>query len=335
MKITDKHTKNVFIMPKIETKYLNRAKKTELKLLYYIFSHGDSFCVENACRELDETAESVNAALAFWRCAGVIEDETDFEEKNGSEFSGDTAVTAAKAEKPSANDKKNTSAPTDITAKKPSDSYTLAEIASARSENSEFGSLINYLEKHTGHMYNAAEQGIILYLYDTLGIDCELIMGVAQYCISKGKTSPRYIQKTVMNITEQGIKTYAEFDNYLRMQEKRDNYREMVKRIIGAGQRALSKSESSIVDSWENKYGFSEQLISLAYEKTVAKINKPQVAYMSKILINWHENGLQTPEQVNEFFSSQSSSSSLSTASSSDGRLDINLEDYFEKPDLS
>ena len=95
-------------MPKIETKYLNRAKKTELKLLYYIFSHGDSFCVENACRELDETAESVNAALAFWRCAGVIEDETDFEEKNGSEFSGDTAVTAAKAEKPSANDKKNT-----------------------------------------------------------------------------------------------------------------------------------------------------------------------------------------------------------------------------------
>ena len=159
-------------MPKIETKYLNRAKKTELKLLYYIFSHGDSFCVENACRELDETAESVNAALAFWRCAGVIEDETDFEEKNGSEFSGDTAVTAAKAEKPSANDKKNTAAPTDITAKKPSDSYTLAEIASARSENSEFGSLINYLEKHTGHMYNAAEQGIILYLYDTLGIDC-------------------------------------------------------------------------------------------------------------------------------------------------------------------
>ena len=137
-----------------------------------------------------------------------------------------------------------------------------------------------------------------------------------------------------MNITEQGIKTYAEFDNYLRMQEKRDNYREMVKRIIGAGQRALSKSESSIIDSWENKYGFSEQLISLAYEKTVAKINKPQVAYMSKILINWHENGLQTPEQVNEFFSSQSSSS-LSAASPSDGRLDINLEDYFEKPDLS
>lgn len=52
MKITDKHTKNVFIMPKIEAKYLNRAKKTELKLLYYIFSHGDSFCVENAWRDL-------------------------------------------------------------------------------------------------------------------------------------------------------------------------------------------------------------------------------------------------------------------------------------------
>ena len=33
VKITDKHTGKVFIMPQIEAKYLNRAKKSELKIL--------------------------------------------------------------------------------------------------------------------------------------------------------------------------------------------------------------------------------------------------------------------------------------------------------------
>lgn len=77
-------------------------------------------------------------------------------------------------------------------------------------------------------------QGIVLFLYDTLGIKCEVIMGVAQYCVSKGKSSIRYIQKTVMNLTDEGIHTYEELEAYLLDRKQKDDYRGMVKRVIGA-----------------------------------------------------------------------------------------------------
>ncbi len=316
MKITDKITQKAFIMPKIKPKYLNRAKKSELKVLYSIFMHGGDVDISELCNELEETAETVNAALAFWRCAGVIDDGDDeaAEEKNVSDVPDD---------KPQRKEPQSK-------AKAP-DSYTLTEIASVRERDSAFGSLVDYFEKISGHLYNSAEQGIVLYLYDTLGIDCEVIMGIAQYCASLGKNSVRYIEKTVINITESGVKTYAELESYLASQKKNTDFRTAVKEIIGAKDRALSKAECTHIDRWQKEYGCDLELVSLAYEKTVAKINKPQVSYMSKILESWYEKGLKTPAEVDAFFTS----SSVNGKTDSDGRLGFNLDDIFEKPDLS
>ena len=168
----------------------------------------------------------------------------------------------------------------------------------------------------------------MLYLYDTLGIDFELIMGVAQYCASIGKNSVRYIEKTVLNITEEGVSTYAELENYLEKQNKRNEFSDKVKEIIGAKDRALSKAEKVHISKWHKEYGSSEELVAYAYEKTVAKINKPQVSYMSKILESWHEKGLKTPEEVDKFFAS----ADKPVSEDADGRLTFNLDDIFEKP---
>ena len=98
-------------MPKVEQKYLNRAKKTELKVLYSIFKHGETTDVDLLCKETEESREAVNAALAFWRCAGVIGENED-EEKAPCV----TEKAVAKEEKK----------PAEV---KPSSTYTLMEIA--------------------------------------------------------------------------------------------------------------------------------------------------------------------------------------------------------------
>lgn len=323
MKITDKATGKVFIMPKIDLKYINRAKKSELKILYYIFMKNGDADTEQISRETEESAETVNAALAFWRCAGVIGDDEDAEEGAESESRPHVSAVSSEAVK------------SDISAetRKAPDSYTLSEIAQAKETDGKFSSLVDYFEKISGHLYNSSEQGIVLYLYDTLGIDFEVIMGVAQYCASMGKSSVRYIQKTVMNITESGVSTFAELESYLSGQKKKNEFRDKVKAIIGAQNRALSKAENIHIDRWQKEYGCSEELVEYAYEKTVAKINKPQVSYMSKILESWHEKGLKTPQAVDEFFAHTASDSP--NAEKNDGRLDFNLDDIFEKPDLS
>jgi len=308
MKITDK----VFIMPKVEQKYINRAKKTELKVLYGIFMNGGNTDVKFLSEVTEEDADSITAALAFWRCAGVLDDD-DAEENE------------VKTEK---HEKKEVKKGEEKPAGKPQESYTLKEIAEVRQRDGKFGSLVDYFEKISGHLYNSAEQGIVLYLYDTLGIDFELIMGVAQYCASLGKNSVRYIEKTVLNITEQGVSTYAELESYLEKQKKSSDFSQRVKEIIGATDRAFSKAEQVHISKWHKEFGCSEELVAYAYEKTVAKINKPQISYMSKILESWHEKGLKTPEEVDKFFSSADNA----VHSDSDGRLSFNLDDIFEKP---
>jgi DnaD/phage-associated family protein len=315
MKITDKNTKKVFVMPKIEYQYLNRAKKAELKLLYYIFQNGGEIDVKSAASDLEETEQSILSSLAFLRGAGIINDEE--EEKNEKKTKKGVVITPK--------DVKNGSGALGRT------SYTVKELAFARENDKNFSSLVSYFEKLTGHLYNSAEQGIIMYLYDTLGMNYDVIMGVAQYCASLGKTSVRYIERTAENINEKGITTYAELENYLGAEKRRNDYEEKVKKIIGASDRALTKSEKTHIALWEEKFNSSMELVSYAYDKTISKINKPQISYMSKILESWHENGLETPEEVDGYY--KENEDEKKNKKSGDGKLDFDMNDFFEKPD--
>lgn len=299
-------------MPKIDNRYINRAKKSELKVLYAIFMNGGNTDTEVLCRETEETLQSVCGALAFWRCAGVLDEEDEAEDNTGMKYDEKKQPEKAVAEK--------------IITPRPA-SYTIKEIAAIKDRDSKFASLISYFEKITGHLYNSAEQGIVLYLYDTLGIDCEVIMGIAQYCASIGKNSLRYIERTIINITEAGVSSYNELENYLARQKNTKDYFDMVKKIIGAEDRALSKSENTHISRWQKEFDCSEELVVYAYEKTISSINKPKVQYMSKILEGWHEKGLKTVKEVDDFLSEEKQQKE-----SDDGRLNINLEDIFELP---
>lgn len=327
VKITDKYTGKVFVMPQIEAKYLNRAKKSELKILYYLFAHGGSVALEEMCQALEETPEAVQAGVAFWRGVGVL----DLCEEDADVSPSAVTEIKEKSEEPEKAEEARPEVAVQPAKAQNVPGYTLVEIASARERNAEFASLVSYLEKLCGRLYNEAEQGVVLFLYDTLGIKCEVIMGVAQYCVTKGKNSIRYIQKTVMNLTDEGIQTYEELEAYFLDRKKKDDYRGMVKRVIGA-ERAFTKPECGHIDRWE-KRGVSEDLVTHAYEKTVSKIGKPQIAYMSKIIDGWLEKDLKTSEEVEAYFKNPENRLLASSgASGKSERLDFDLEDIYEKP---
>ena len=106
------------------------------------------------------------------------------------------------------------------------------------------------------------------------------------------------------------------------------SYIRMVTRVTGV-ERALTRPELACVDRWEAD-GISEDLLTLAYEKTVAKINKPQFTYMDKMLAGWQEKGLSTSGEVDAYF--KNPANRLLGGAASDGRLDFELDEIFEKP---
>ena len=66
-------------------------------------------------------------------------------------------------------------------------------------------------------------------------------------------------------------------------------------------------------------------------KKTVSKIGKPQIAYMSKILEGWQEKDLKTAVEVEEYFKNPDNRL-LAGSGKDSGRLDFDLDDIFEKP---
>ncbi len=316
---------SVFVMPKEVVKYLGNAKKSELKLIIYLFSKGNEFSIEKAAQDLSETPEAINQALAFWRGAGVISENEEAEspEKNGDA----TAPLTAEQKK--------------TVSESPADkSYTTLEVAEARKNDAQFRHLAEYTEKTTGELMNASKLASLLYLYDNLGMQCDVIMGIVAHCVSAGKNKIRYIVKTAEGIHNDGVVTYKELECYLAQKKHYAEYESMVKRVIGAGERAFTPNEQKLVKTWETEYKADEALVAYAYERTIALITKPSIPYMSKILENWHKNGIKTAEEARRLAESQGGSSKTGTPSGNDERtermkkagFDVSFEDMFEQP---
>ncbi len=311
-----KDTDGVFLLPKKALKYAVSAKKSELKVLMYLFANMGTFNMEKACKELSESADSITSALSFWRGTGLIEELEDGVEHEPEE-STDTLDSKAVTKSPSER------------------GYSTIEIADARKNDSDFSHLVEFVESITGELLNSLKQGDLLYLYDNLGMQCDVIMGIAAHCVDEGKTKIRYIVKAAEGIHNDGVRTYKELESYLADKKKYKDYVAFVKKLIGAGDRVFAAAEEKTVKRWESEFESSRELVTYAYERTVSLISKPSLAYMSKILESWHNDGIKTVEAAKKSVEGNSNKKKkkpeLSERAKKAG-FDIDLEDLFEKP---
>lgn len=305
---------SVFIMPKKVLEYMNNAKKVELRLIMYIFAKGDEFSLEKAAEELSESIESINLALAFWRGTGIVA-----ETKDGIKIKVKKEIAVEK---------------------KASESYSTLDVANATMNDDEFRQIVKFAEKTLGDLPNASKQAQLYYLYDNLGMQSDVIMGIIAHCAAVGKTRYDYIKKTAEGIHNDGVVTYKELESYFNAKESAKQFETLVKRIIGAGERAFTKSEKELVEKWEKEWQIDEEMLTLAYERTISLISKPSVPYMSKILGSWKEKGINTAEEATKLLAEQGQLTKKKKETENSEKFekarkagfDFEFEDIFEKP---
>lgn len=301
----------VFVMPKEILKYLNNAKKTELRLIMYIFAKGSLFNVQDAAADLLESVDMINSAISFWRGTGIIS-ETD----DGIEIKKKAPV------------KRET---------QKEEGYSTLDVAKAAMSDDEFRQIIKFAESTLGDLPNASKQAQLYYLYSGLGMQSDVIMGIIAHCAAMGKTRYDYIKKTAEGIHNDGVETYKELEHYLKAKEESQKFESLVKRIIGAGERALIKSEKMLLEKWEKEWNVDEELLTLAYERTISLISKPSLPYMSKILEHWHNEGIKNAQEARLLIEKQGSKQKKDAADEKAEKarksgFDIDFEDIFEKP---
>jgi len=298
MKLKNDTVSSVFLMPKSILDYFGKANKTELKLIIYLFSLGDTEFSEKSAAELLKVSEAdITSALSFWRGTGILLADDELREPIHNAASEPTL--------------KQEEAP----------KYTSSDIAKAM-ETDDFATLVDYAQRKLGRLFNQTETALLYGLYDYICLPKDMIVGIIEYCNSIDKTSMRYIEKTAIAMYDDGIRN---FKNRALSGERKQNESavEKIKKIIGAENRALTKSEKLHITKWMDQWEVEENLIALAYERTINNIGKPSVSYMSKIIEGWITSGVKTVADA-ENMKNQSAGKQ--------GEL-INLEDFIEKPD--
>lgn len=291
-------TSAVFVMPQEIKKHLKNATSSELKVIIYIFSESSVADEAQIASATGLSVEEVKSALSFWRGTGILSFEKNAER-----------IRVVSETRPS----------------EKTVSYSSAEIACAIEENEDIGSLLNYASQKIGKILTPAEQGKILSLVDVLPLDCAVVMGIIDYCVSAGKNSVNYIERTASRMYEDdGIDTYEKFEEYIERKTKEKTLEDKIRRIIGAGGRAFTKKEREIISDLVKK-GISEELVSEAYERTISSIAKPSLSYMSKILDSWYSEGIKEPSdlELQKPFEAQPGSSLGA----------FRFEDFTERPD--
>ena len=298
LKFENSSLSGVFLMPKDVEKHLASASGNELKVLIYIFSHGGICDEAQMAKELGIPSGDISSALAFWRGAGII--------SYGK--SEEVQITIVSETKPS----------------EKTVSYSQKEIADAINGNEDVRSLMNFASQTIGKILTPNEQGIILSLIDSMSMGCELVMGIIDYCCNTmDKKSVRYIERTAAKMhDEDGVDTYEKFEEYIARKSKEKTFENIVRSIIGAENRALTKTEREIIAGFAAA-NVSDELISVAYERTIGAIGKPSLSYMSKIIENWNTQGIKNKADLD----------GMKPFDENDAMGAFSLDDFTEKPD--
>jgi len=305
---------SVFALPKDSlTEAVSFAGAVELKIL--ILAAADDTLradLENAkssiCQRLDITGSAFDKAIKFWASKGVL---------SIHDITGEASVSADACAASSA--PKKTLQTNSLPA------YTEEQAADIIESHTEIAGIIDACQQIAEKMFTPNEVQSIIGMYDYLGLtDAGYIETLYLYCKSLGKVSPRYVEKVAIGLHDSGITTTTELNEHIKLREMCDDMMSRIRLLIGAGDRALTAKEKRQFEVWCTDWKLDMEVITKAYEVTVDNIGEYKLPYMSKVLENWHGEGLDTVDAVEKSLEAYKKNKSDTIGS------DFNEDEYFE-----
>lgn len=262
----------VMLLPKSALAFLKEANAIELKVLIYISAQNGAFENGDVCDALGITESELSAALGFWRGAKVLR-------------IGDAHEIPKKA------------APSKINTMQ---EYDAKELAEAKTSDPAFATVCEFFSSQFDKAtLTRADLNSLYYLYQYVGIPCELLCEYIDYCSKNGKRGTQYFVKASIGFFEENeLDTVEKFSEYLSLREVADENVNKMRSLLGIGGRALTTTQKQIFTRWFEDRQHSFELVKYAYEITVDNIDKPNLKYMDSILERWFSQNIRTVEHA-------------------------------------
>ena len=193
--------------------------------------------------------------------------------------------------------------------------YTLDEIKEFR-KNPDISELFFIIETYLKHTLSSTDTNMVLYWLDVLHFSTDLVEYLVEYCITKGHSSLRYMNKVALGWADAGIKTVDQAKDDAAAHSQ--IYYSVMK-ALGITGRNLVDSEVSLINKWVGEYGFDIELVKAACSKTISAIQKPSFEYTDSILANWRKKDVHTLKDVEVLDANFAKANKASATGSSQG----------------
>jgi DnaD/phage-associated family protein len=155
--------------------------------------------------------------------------------------------------------------------------------------------MIDECQQIIGHIFRPNEVNTVLGLCDWLGLEPDYVITIFAYFVEKKPgCNIRYIEKAAIDLVNEDIITLDDLDNYIKERELYEGIAGNLRALLGIGGRAYTKKENDLINRWASTYGYSFEIIKLAYEICCDANGRFSFDYTGKILETWYNAGVRT-----------------------------------------
>lgn len=263
-------------LPRVHVRALVRSGEGNAALLYLLLAESDAAEEEEAiCRALHWDRAALTAAVETLQKLGLL---------------GEKQVSDAENLQPPPLEKVV---------------YSRADIASTLEQDSSFAALRDAVGHKLNKIMNEKDDGMLLGLYDYLGLPAEVIFLLVGHCIQRTerryganrRPTMRQVEKEGYRWKRLGLMTQELAEEYLKEYARKQSViPQMMDALHLSGREPVSR-ELEFLERWIG-WGFSPEAVEQAYEKTVFKCGKMEWKYLNGILRDWDKKGLHTVEEI-------------------------------------
>lgn len=301
--------------------YMPSANGSYVKVYLYLLrcitcSTNIEVSISSIADRLDDTEKDIIRALCYWEKVNLISlvrntaneiititiNDIFTIQRNQTDTLDEIAPTAVLTEPTPVADKPEiiSSESDDSIAMNPNRNFEKPTYSQAQinqlTNSDEVKWLLNIIEIYMDRLIKPMDLQLILYLYESLGFSPELIMYLYEYCVSKNKKNPSYIEAVALSWAEEGIDTVEKAEAATVLYNSNYN---AVNKAFGLN-RAPGNVEKQYINKWLNKYSLSIEIIVEACNRTLLMTQKPDFKYADKILENWFKNDVKELSHISQ-----------------------------------
>jgi len=151
-----------------------------------------------------------------------------------------------------------------------------------------------------GRPLSSSDAEKFLYFKEKYKLPEEVIILLVQQCVSKGKTSMRYIETVAISWDSQGIRsTELAQRNIKTHEDKWMNYRKVLT-YLGMNDKDIPKPQEDLLEKWFYTFEFTTEMILKASDISFSTLGKVEMGYINGILRSWQKDGIKTLKDIED-----------------------------------